>query len=121
MNKTIKSYKDLDTWIIAVELVTKIYILTSYFPNEERFGITSQIRRSAISIPSNIAEGYGRWGKGEYIRFCRIAFGSAAELETQLHIAKKLLLAESSFFTEAEDLLGQVQRLLNKLIHALIK
>lgn len=121
MNEKIKSFKDLETWKVSINLVKIIYSLTSNFPKNEQFGIVNQMRRSAISIPSNIAEGYGRWGKIEYARFCRIAFGSAAELETQILISKELNFAPSEQFVSAEELLKQTQRLLNRLIQALTK
>lgn len=82
----VNSYKDLVVYKKAYELVLEVYKLTSCFPQEERFGLTQQIRRCSISIPSNIAEGYRR-GKKEYIQFLKIAQGSCAELETQLSLA----------------------------------
>ena len=121
MNKQVRSFKDLDTWKMSMDLVKNVYLLTSHFPKDERFGITGQMRRSAISIPSNIAEGYGRWGKVEYARFCRIAFGSSTELETQLLLSKELQLAKLECFTASEDLLGHTQRLLNRLIQSLAR
>lgn len=90
MATSIKSYQDLTVWQKSMELVAWIYELTQHFPKEEMYGLVSQMRRSAISIPSNIAEGYSRRHRQEYIQFVRIAFGSGAELETQLIIAKKL-------------------------------
>jgi len=82
--KVVKTHRDLDVWKNRIELVKKIYILTKDFPKEEIYTLTSQIRRSAISIPSNIAEGAARNSKKEFIQFLYIALGSAAELETQL-------------------------------------
>lgn len=86
----IKTHKDLDVWNKAMELVEKLYRITSNFPKDELFGLTSQIRRSAISIPCNIAEGAARKSKKEFIKFLYVAMGSLAELETQLLLAKKL-------------------------------
>ena len=83
-------YKELDVWLKARELVKKIYILTTSFPNEEQYGLTSQIRRSSISISSNIAEGCGRQTAKETIYFLHIARGSLFELETQVILADDL-------------------------------
>lgn len=85
-----RPHKKLEVWKRAIEFVTKIYKSTELFPDSEKFGLTSQIRRSAVSIPSNIAEGAGRTGKKEFIQFLSIAQGSTSELETQLIIANNL-------------------------------
>lgn len=90
MSKGVKTHKDLDVWKEAVMLVKKIYELTSVFPKEEIYGLTSQIRRAVVSIPSNIAEGAARNSTKEFIQFLYIALGSCAELDTQLIIAKEL-------------------------------
>ena len=86
----VKSYQDLRVWQQSRILVKSVYLATQKFPKEEQFSLTSQIRRSVISIPSNIAEGYSRHGLKDYINFISIAFGSAAELETQLLLASDL-------------------------------
>ena len=88
--ETIKTFRDLEIWQLDVNLVKKIYLLTSRFPNTELYTLTSQMRRSAISIPSNIAEGHRRKSPLEFKRFLNIALGSLAELETQIIIAEKL-------------------------------
>lgn len=85
-----KSHKDLLVWQKSVEMVTRIYSETNGWPKEEVYGLTSQIRRAAVSIPSNIAEGAGRGGQREFSRFLAIAMGSLAEVETQLVIAERL-------------------------------
>lgn len=85
-----KTHKDLDVWKKSMELVTAVYQQTKPFPKEEMYGLTNQIRRSAVSIPSNIAEGAARNHIKEYVQFLYIALGSASELETQLLIAKNL-------------------------------
>ncbi|WP_134088780.1 four helix bundle protein [Olivibacter sp. XZL3] len=85
-----KTHKDLDVWKKSIDLVTVVYIITERLPKEEIYGLTSQIRRCSVSIPSNIAEGSARQGKKEFIYFLYIALGSIAELETQLIIAEKL-------------------------------
>ena len=82
----IRSYKDLKIWKRSIELVKDVYEMTGLFPKEELYGLTSQIRRSAISIPSNIAEGFTRFYNKEYRQFLYIALGSCAELETQIII-----------------------------------
>ena len=87
---SIKTHKDLDVWNDAMELVTNIYKLTKSFPKDELYGLISQMRRSAVSVPSNIAEGAARKNKAEFIQFLHIALGSLSELETQLIISKNL-------------------------------
>ena len=86
----LKNYKELNIWQKSYELYLKIYKITAIFPNEERYGLTSQIRRSAVSIPSNIAEGYGRKTTLDYIRVLYISYGSVCELETQILLAGDL-------------------------------
>ncbi|MGW8184736.1 MAG: four helix bundle protein [Candidatus Moraniibacteriota bacterium] len=90
MKKILNSYKNLIVWQKSMELVTEIYTLTVKFPKEEIYGIISQMKRCAISIPSNIAEGRRRNGKKEFKRFLNIAYDSGAELETQIEISKRL-------------------------------
>ena len=84
------THKDLEVWKISMDFVVDVYKLTQFFPNDEKFGLTSQLRRAAVSIPSNIAEGAARKGAKEYIQFLYIALGSIAELDTQLIIAERL-------------------------------
>lgn len=83
----LKNYKELNVWQKSYALCLKIYGITTKFPNAERYGLTSQIRRSAVSIPSNIAEGYGRETTADYIRMLYISYGSVCELETQILLA----------------------------------
>jgi four helix bundle protein len=90
MDKYIKTHKDLDVWKISIELVTNVYSFLKGYPKDEMFGLVSQIKRSAISVPSNIAEGAGRSHIKEYIQFLNIAQGSLSELETQLIISHNL-------------------------------
>jgi four helix bundle protein len=110
-----KSYKDLVVWKKSCDLVILIYKLCSNFPKEELYGITSQIKRSAISIPSNIAEGSRRGTKKDFQHFLNISLGSAAELETQLEISKKLSFGEKRDYNEAESILLEVTKMLYKL------
>ncbi len=111
-------YRDLEVWKRSVKLVGTLYRLTSHFPKSEKFGITDQIRRSASSVPANIAEGYGRLTDGDYLRFLSIARGSLFELETHLYIAIEVgLLSESEcgmFFDEIQ----QIGRMMTGLIHS---
>ena len=98
-------HKDLDVWKLGIELVTKIYEITSRFPTTEQFGLTSQMQRAAVSVPSNIAEGAARNSEKEYIHFLYISLGSLTELETQLIISEKLgFLDNKSIFEEVEKL-----------------
>lgn len=116
----ISSYQQLNVWQRGIQLVVEIYRLTKLYPKEEIYGVTSQTRRAAVSIPSNIAEGYTRKHKQEYIQFLRTSFASGAELETLILIAKKLCLASEIEFVESDKLLGEVMRMLNKLIGSLV-
>ena len=115
-----QSYKDLIIWQKSIELVTLLYELTEKFPKQEIFGLTSQIRRAAVSIPANIAEGYARKHKNEYIQFIRIAYASGAELETHLIIAQNLKILESPQIEKAQNMLDMIMRMLNKLIASLV-
>ena len=88
-------HKQLDVWQSAMRFVSALYLLTKQFPSDERFGLTNQIQRASVSIPSNIAEGSARQSNKEYIQFLYIALGSAAEVETQLLIARDLGYTDS--------------------------
>lgn len=120
MKDNLNSYKDLIVWQRSMELVTEIYSLTQKFPKEELYGISSQMKRCAISIPSNIAEGRRRDGKKEFRRFLIIAYGSGAELETQIEISKRLNLVNLEKFEKSDKLLLETMKMLNKLISTLI-
>ncbi|MDY5090320.1 MAG: four helix bundle protein [Prevotella sp.] len=108
-----KSHKDLIVWQKSMLLVKRLYEVTSSYPKDEIFGITSQMRRAAVSIPSNIAEGYGRLYEKDTVRFLSTALGSASELETQMLISKQLMLASDQ---ELDDLL----MLNNEIIRMLV-
>jgi len=86
--KTIRNYRDLEVWQKSIELVKRIYLITKSFPTDETYGLINQMRRAAVSIASNIAEGKTRQTKGEYIQFLYITLGSIAELETQIVISR---------------------------------
>lgn len=117
--KEINSYKDLIVWQKSMELVKPIYELTIHFPKEEIYGLTSQMKRSSISIPSNIAEGRRRGGRKELNYFLLVSYGSGAELETQLEIAKSLSFGKNLSYTKTESLLLEVMKMLNKMLSSL--
>lgn len=108
-------YRELKVWQVGCELVIKIYELTAKFPPSEQFGLTAQMRRAAVSIPSNIAEGYSRRTVADNRNFVRIAFASGAELETQVYLAEKLKLTKADEFIQVNDFLSQVMKMLNTL------
>ncbi len=116
---TISTFRDLIVWQKSVVLVTRIYEETRQFPNDERFGLTSQIRRSAVSIPSNIAEGYGRYATNDYVRFLRIASGSLCEVQTQLLISKNLTFLNDETHAELDEFTREIERMLTSLIRKL--
>ena len=113
------SYKDLVVWQRAVQLSLEIYRLTSSFPSSEQFGLTNQLRRASVSIASNIAEGYGRSSRGEYLQFLGHARGSNCELQTQLLISRELAFGTPSSFETSDRLSADVSRLLVAMIQKL--
>ena len=115
--KRIESHKDLIVWQKAIKLAGRIYTATRQLPSEERFGLNSQLRRAAVSIPSNIAEGAARRNRAEFLQFLHIARGSLSELETQMMIALEQELVTPE--TTALDDIAEVGRLLNGLISKL--
>jgi len=120
MNKQpVRSYQDLAAWQNARELNYEIYQVTKEFPQDERFGLISQIRRAAVSIPSNIAEGYGRGSRADYIRFLRIARGSLFEVETQLILSSDLGFVNDDLRNELNEKIAAVARPLSGLIRSL--
>ena len=119
--KTVNTHKDLDAWKKAMDLAAQIYSLTLQFPKEELYGLTAQMRRSAVSIPSNIAEGAARHSRKEFIQFLHIASGSVAELETQLLLAVRLgFISNDGVMAHIEEvrklLLGLLRSLKSKPI-----
>jgi four helix bundle protein len=116
----IKRYKDLLVWQKSMNLVTLIYEKSKSFPKEDAYGLTSQIRRCAVSIPSNIAEGYGRRSSGDYIRFLRMASGSLYELQTQMEIAKNLCYLSDSEFQKADADSIEIEKMLCSMISKLL-
>jgi len=112
----INSYRDLIVWQRSIELVAAVYELTEKYPREEIYSLTNQSRRAAVSISSNIAEGRYRGTKKDFAQFLRIAFGSGAELETQIEIAKKLQKTKNLDYLKVDLLLSEVMKMLNKMI-----
>jgi four helix bundle protein len=110
-----RSYRDLDVWKLAIEIVKDIYRVTEKFPPAELFGLTTQLRRAAISIPSNIAEGQGRNSSKEFRQFLAIALGSLAEVETQLIIASEIGYLASSEPTKLLADLDTIRKMIKSL------
>jgi four helix bundle protein len=115
----VQSFRDLQVWQRSMQLTVSIYRLTQGFPREEIYGLTSQLRRSAISVPSKIAEGQGRLGTGEFRQFLGIARGSNCELQTQLEIARALGIGNSQLIDEAESLTHEVGKMLFAMLDSL--
>src|SRR5262245_33204110 len=112
-------YRQLLVWQKSMDLAEKVYVQTASYPKEERYGLTSQMRRAAASIPSNIAEGQGRRSSDdEFIRFLQISLGSLCELETQLELSLRLKLISNDRVIELRPALDEVGRLLNGLIRS---
>lgn len=114
-----QSFRDLNVWQRAMQLTVAIYRLTRDFPREELYGLTSQIRRSAVSIPSNIAEGQGRFTNGEFRQFLGIARGSNCELQTQLEIARMLEMGSPQLIDQAESLSHEVGRMIFAFVESM--
>ena len=114
-----KSYRDLIVWQKSMDVVTLIYKLVKQFPDDEKFGLISQIKRSSVSVPSNIAEGYGRNYSKDYIRFLNIARGSLYEMQTQLQVALNLDFIVDEDLNEINSLSVEVEKMLNSLINKL--
>jgi four helix bundle protein len=115
----IRNYRDLVAWQRAMDLVEGIYRSSQKFPSAERFGLTPQLRRAGVSIPSNIAEGQGRGGDKEFAHFLRIAYGSLREVETQILIAERLGYQNAEETAELLDVSAEVGRLINGLLKSL--
>lgn len=115
----ILSHKDLLVWQRAMDLVDTIYRVSSQFPREEQYGLVSQMRRAAVSVPSNIAEGKVRRSTKDFIQFLQISAGSLAELETQLEVAQRQKFIKNIDYTVAMELVTEVGRMLNGLISSL--
>ena len=116
-----QSYKELTVWQKSVDLCVEIYRITEKWPKSELYGLISQVRRCCISIPSNIAEGQRRGHRQEYIQFLRVAYGSGAELETQLLVALRIGFLSQTVYDELSSLLEEIMKMLNKLLTVLNK
>ena len=119
MDNAFKTFRDLIVWQKAMRLVTDVYRITRKLPKEEQFGLTSQLRRAAVSVPSNIAEGYGRNSNQDFIKFLRHANGSLFELQTQLIICLNLEFLNHEDFQSLEDQTREVERMNSSLINAI--
>jgi four helix bundle protein len=120
MKTNTRSYKDLIVWQKGIALAKIVYRLTQSFPSAEKFGLIAQMRRAAVSIPSNLAEGQARHTTGEFIQFISHAEGSVAELDTQLILSIELEFCDASSATLAFELLGELRRMLNVLRRKLL-
>ena len=114
-----KNFKELKIWQKGIEITVSCYQLTAAFPNTEKFGLSNQINRAAVSIPSNIAEGSSRSSEKDYRRFLEIALGSIFELETQFIITQKLNLLPTNAFEECNELIQKIQMMLYGLMRKL--
>lgn len=115
----LESFKELIAWQKSMDLVTQIYQVTSKFPQSEMYGLSSQIKRAVVSIPSNISEGYQRKTKNEYLQFLYISYGSCAEVETQLRIARNLSFISDVLFETTLFQLSEVSKILHGLLNSL--
>ena len=116
---TVRNYRELIVWQKAMDLVELVYQATEQFPKEELYGLTSQVRRSAVSIPSNIAEGQARKSTAEFLNFLSIANGSRAEMETQILLAQRLKYVTNDTAQQILNLSEEANRLLNGLMNSL--
>ncbi len=119
-NKKVQGYKDLLVWQKGIQLAKEIYRITQSLPNEEKFGLVSQMRRAAVSIPSNIAEGQARHTTQEFVQFVSHAEGSVAEPDTQLILAVELGFCSEERATDASGLISDLRKMLNALRRALV-
>ena len=116
---SVRNFKELIVWQKAMDLAELVYDVTKQFPREEVYGLTSQLRRAAVSIPSNIAEGQARNSTAQFLNFLSIAQGSRAEVETQIMLAERLDYIDREISQEAANLLTEVNRLLRGLVNSL--
>jgi four helix bundle protein len=116
MGSEIHSFRDLTVWQKAMTLVEQVYGISKHFPADERYGLTSQLRRASVSVPSNIAEGYGRHSTRDYIRFLQIALGSLNEMQTQLELGVRLGFVDLDSVNSAKGLCTEIEKMLVSLI-----
>ena len=119
MSEKLKSYKELKVWQRSYQLCLEIYKITKGFPDEEKYGLTSQLRRAAVSVPSNISEGYGRKTTPEYIQFLYIAYGSVCEIETQILLSGDLGYISNGRLEMLKEGIREVERMLKASIRSL--
>ena len=119
MDTQIKSFRDLVAWQKAMALTETVYAITERFPSDERYVLSSQLKRAAVSVPSNIAEGYGRNSTAEYIRFLKISIGSLYELDTQLELSNRLGFVSSDATKDALELCVEIEKMLVSLVSKL--
>ena len=115
----LSDFRELKVWQKAIELTVEVYSIVKLLPNEEKFALSDQMRRAAVSIPSNIAEGQGRDTMKEFIRFLSVARGSLRELSTQLEICERVQYLEQSQTAKAKDLIEEIDKMLNALSKSL--
>ena len=120
MSEEIKTHKDLKIWQRSVALVTRVYAITEMFPKSEMWGLTNQIRRASVSVPSNIAEGSGRRSDKELVQFLHIASGSLAELETQFIIAKNLGFITNNEYSDIEQDIQEIIRMVSAMSKSIL-
>ena len=111
-----KPHKKLDVWRMAMDLVMEIYRITERFPKEEKYGLSNQVRRAAVSVPSNIAEGAARQTKKEFVNYLHMAQGSLSELDTQLEVARRLAFFDGNTWESLDKLIQRVDKMLTGLI-----
>lgn len=112
MDMQIRSFRDLVVWQKAMDLVALVYAVTRRFPEDERYALVSQLKRASVSIPSNIAEGYGRHSTADYVRFLQIALGSLNELQTQMELSIRLKFVERDEVKESLALCSEIEKML---------
>lgn len=121
MNKNIKPHKRMNIWGKSIDFVTLLYNELQRFPDDEKFGLTMQLKRAAVSIPSNIAEGASRKGRKEYLHFLYIARGSVSEIDVQLEIERKLKFLDAKGFGKLQNSINEISKMLNGLINSVSK
>jgi len=124
MDVEIRSYRDLKVWQLGIDLVCQVYGITKFFPKSEIYGLTSQLQRAAVSVPSNVAEGHARGSSREFLHFLTISLGSLAELETQLSIALHLKYVDNTVLEPVLymcDELGKMLRALQRSLKAKVE
>ena len=117
----LRNYKELKVWQKSYQLCLNVYKMTQKYPKSEVYGFTSQMRRAALSIPCNIAEGYGRKSTADYLRFLYMSYGSACELETQILLSGDLAYLEAESLSDIQQDFEEVERMLKALIKSLVK